>query len=145
MPEIVIAYASFAIVLAAAIFGFLKGDEPERIGAGAYALATFSTLLLQDEARLHEPQAALILIDAVMLVVYGALAWRSRRAWPAWAAAAQSVAVMAHGLMLANSGPSTLAFHEVVRLAGVAALSILCVGIVQAWRDRLAEAEETAR
>lgn len=144
MSDIVIGYAGFALVVVVAIVGFLKGDEPERIAAGAYVLALFSTRLLQEESRFDEPQLALILIDAAMLVVYGALAWKSRRAWPVWAAAVQSVAAMAHVLIIAGAPPSVSAFYEVVRLAHIAALGVLCVGVFQAWRDRIADARTPA-
>lgn len=136
MPESVIAHAGFALVVLITIVGFLKGDEPERVGAGAYALALFSTLLLREQDQMDRFQFALILIDAAMLVVYGALAWKSRRAWPAWAAAVQTVAVTAHVLMIVRPGPSIPTLYEVVGLAHVAALGVLCIGVVQAWRDR---------
>ncbi|KQW79640.1 hypothetical protein [Brevundimonas sp. Root1279] len=141
MPESVIAHAGFALVVLVAIVGFLKGDEPERIGAGAYALALFSTLLLREESLMDQPQLALILIDAALLVVYGALAWKSRRAWPAWAAAVQTVAVMAHVLMIAQPGASIATLYEVVSLANFAALGVLSIGVFQAWRDRAIVAE----
>lgn len=68
---------------------FLKGDEPERVGGGACALGLLASLLLQDDSRLTGPQWGLMGVDCVMLVVYAAIAWRSRRPWPVWATGLQ--------------------------------------------------------
>lgn len=142
LTDPVIAHVAFILVTLAAIVGFLKGDEPERIGAGAYALALFSTRLMQEPLHPGEPQLPLVLIDAALLVVYAALAWRSRRAWPVWAAAVQSLAVMAHLLMLAGAGPASLTLYDLIRLANLAVLGILCIGVIQAWRDRTLDARQ---
>ena len=145
LPDPIVAHVVFILVTLATVVGFLKGDEPERIGAGAYALALFSTLLMQEPLQPREPQIPLALIDAGLLIVYAALAWRSRRAWPVWAAAVQALAVMAHLLMLAGAGPDSLALYDLIRLANLAVLGILCVGVVQAWRDRVLDARHAAR
>ena len=79
-----------AISLLVVAFAFLKGDEPERVGAGAFALALLASLLLQDDGRLSGPQWSLMVIDTVLLGVYAALAWKSRRSWPVWAGGSPS-------------------------------------------------------
>ncbi|MGZ9113514.1 MAG: hypothetical protein ACXW3K_02735, partial [Brevundimonas sp.] len=68
-----------AISLVVIAFAFLKGDEPERVGAGAFALGLLASLLLQNDSQLSGPQWGLMAVDTVMLGVYGALAWKSRR------------------------------------------------------------------
>ncbi len=47
-----------AISVAVVAFAFLKGDEPERVGAGAYALGLLASLLLQVDAGLSGPRGA---------------------------------------------------------------------------------------
>src|SRR5215217_3663745 len=79
----------FAIAVLVVAFAFLKGDEPERIGAGAYMLALFASVLIQDKGALSGTQWGLMSIDAVMLAVYAGLAWKSRRNWPVWVCALQ--------------------------------------------------------
>lgn len=145
LTDPVTAYVVFILVFVAAIVGFLKGDEPERIGVGAFALALFSTLLMLEPLHPGEAQWPLVLIDAALLVVYAALAWKSRRAWPVWASAVQALAVMAHLLMLAGTGPASLALYDLIRGANLAVLGILCIGVFQAWRDRILDARQAAR
>ena len=78
-----------AVAVAVVAFAFLRGDEPERIGAGAYALGSLAALLVQDDSRLYGPQWGMMVVDAILLGAYAALAWKSRRAWPVWVGALQ--------------------------------------------------------
>ena len=92
--------AVFVVLVCA--FAFMKGDEPERIGGGVYVLGWFASLLVQS-ANLYEASLGLFAIDVVMLGVLGALVWKSRRAWPVWAAAMQLLASVPQ-VPLATSG-----------------------------------------
>ena len=76
-----------AVMVVVVAFAFLKGDEPERIGGGAYALGTLASILVQDDSRLYGLQWGMTIVDVIMLGVYVTLAWKSRRSWPVWAAA----------------------------------------------------------
>lgn len=114
---------------------FLKGDEPERVGGGACALALLASLLLQDSSRLSGPQWGLIAVDLVMLIVYGALVWKSRRSWPAWATALQSLIIMTHVVTLTDSRPSMNAVYAVINAASYGILLALALGVFQSWRD----------
>ncbi|HYC75550.1 hypothetical protein [Brevundimonas sp.] len=119
-------------------FAFLKGDEPERVGGGAYALGALASLLVQNDSQLYGPQWGLMIVETVMLVAWAALAWKSRRSWPIWACAFQSVAVMSHILTTTDMRPPIAAFYAVVNLASYGVLLVLALGVVQAWRDRRA-------
>jgi hypothetical protein len=119
-------------------FAFLKGDEPERVGGGAYAIGALASLLLQDDSQLYGPQWGLMIVETVMLVAWAALAWKSRRSWPIWACAFQSVAVMSHVLTTTDMRPPIAAFYAVVNLASYGVLLALALGVVHAWRDRRA-------
>ena len=119
-------------------FAFLKGDEPERVGGGAYAIGALAALLLQDDSQLYGPQWGLMIVETAMLVAWAALAWKSRRSWPIWACAFQSVAVMSHILTTTDMRPPIAAFYAVVNLASYGVLLVLALGVVQAWRDRRA-------
>lgn len=126
-------------------FAFLKGDEPERVGAGAYALGALASLLVQDDAQLYGPQWGLIVVETIMLAAYAALAWKSRRPWPVWAGALQSLVVMSHALTVADARPPIAAFYAIVNLASYGILVALAVGVLQAWRDRRATAAAEAQ
>lgn len=131
-----------AISLVVVAFAFLKGDEPERVGAGAFALALLASMLLQDDSRLSGPQWGLMIIDTVMLGVYAALAWKSRRSWPVWAGGLQALIVMSHLLTLVDVRPPVAAFYAVMNLASYGILLAIAIGTVQAWRERRAEGLE---
>lgn len=131
-----------AISLAVVAFAFLKGDEPERVGAGAFALALLASLLLQDDSRLSGPQWGLMIIDIVMLGVYAALAWKSRRSWPVWAGALQALIVMSHLLTFIDLRPPLAAFYAVMNLASYGILLVIVIGTLQAWRGRRADGLE---
>jgi len=131
---------AFAVLVVA--FAFLKGDEPERVGGGAYALGALASLLVQDETRLYGPQWGLMGIDAVLLAAYAAVAWKSRRAWPVWASAFQALVVMTHVMIAVDVRPPLVAFYAVINLAAWGILLVLALGVAQAWRDRRAEGLE---
>ena len=121
-------------------FAFLKGDEPERVGAGAYALGSLAALLVQNDSQLYGPQWGLFTVDVVLLVAYAALAWKSRRSWPVWATGLQSLAVMSHGLTMVDPRPPSAAFYAIVNLASYGILLALALGVHRAWRDARAAA-----
>ena len=127
-----------AISLVVVAFAFLKGDEPERVGAGAFALGLLASLLLQDDSRLSGPQWGVMGVDVVMLGVYVALAWKSRRSWPVWAGALQALIVMSHLLIVVDLRPPLAAFYAVINLASYGILAAIAAGTFQAWRDRRA-------
>lgn len=127
-----------AVGVAVVAFAFLKGDEPERVGGGAYAIGALATLMLQSDAKLYGAQWPLAVLETVMLVVYVALAWKSRRSWPVWAAGLQSLVVMSHLLVAVDVRPPLAAFYTVVNLASYGILLVLALAVAQAWRERRA-------
>lgn len=119
-------------------FAFLKGDEPERVGAGVYALGSLAALLIQNDSQLYGPQWGLMAVEAIVLAAYAGVAWKSRRSWPIWASALQAVIVMSHVLPTMDIRPPLAAFYAVVNLASYGILLVLALGVLQAWRDRRA-------
>ena len=125
-------------MVAVCAFAFLKGDEPERVAAGAFVLAWFASLLAQDDANVSSVQWGVFAIDVVMLVVLGALAWKSRRTWPVWAAACQLMVVTSHIMSMVDLRPTLAAFVTVINLAGYGVLVALAIGTFWAWQERRA-------
>ncbi len=119
-------------------FAFLKGDEPERIAAGGYVVLWFASLLIQNDGASGGTQWGLMAIDSIMLAVFAGLAWKSRRTWPVWAAAFQSLTVMSHILTLVDIRPPVSAFYAVINLASTGILSVLAIGTFWAWQERRA-------
>ncbi|KQY96635.1 hypothetical protein [Brevundimonas sp. Root1423] len=125
-----------AISLVVVAFAFLKGDEPERVGGGAFALALLASLLLQDDSRLSGPQWGLMIVDTAMLWVFAALAWKSRRSWPVWSGGLQALIVMSHLLTVVDLRPPMAAFYAVMNMANYGILLTLALGTFRSWRDR---------
>lgn len=119
-------------------FAMLKGDEPERLGAGAYMIAWLATLLIQNDSNLYSIPLGLFAIDVVTLLVFIGLAWKSRRAWPIWASGLQLLTVSSHILGLIEVRASLASFYAVMNLASYGILITLAVGTFWAWQERRA-------
>ena len=128
--------AGFTVLVVA--FAFLKGDEPERIAGGAYVLAWFATLLVQGDGAVGGTQWGMMGIDAIMLAIYVGLAWKSRRSWPVWATALQSLVVMSHVLTLVDIRSPASAVYAVINLASTGILLVIAIGTFWAWQERRA-------
>lgn len=131
-----------ALSVAVIAFALLKGDEPERTGSVAYGLAWFASLLIQGDGVGGGVSWGLAAVDLILLGVFSGLAWKSRRAWPAWASGLQSLVVMSHLLTFIDARPPLMAFYVVVNLASYGILVTLAVGAWLAWRDRRAAGVE---
>jgi hypothetical protein len=119
-------------------FAFLKGDETERLAAGAYVLSWLASMLLQTDGELYAVQWGVFAVDLAMLFVFGALIWKSRKAWPVWAASCNLLIVMSHVVLMVDIRPPMAAFISVVNLAGYGVLVALAVGTFWAWQERRA-------
>lgn len=118
-------------------FAFIKGDEPERLGAGAFALVSLATLFIPEDAG-SGPMWGRMALDVVLLGVFVWLAWYSRRTWLFWAASFQAVIVTGHVLVMANIRPPINAFAAVNNLANYGLLISMAVGTFWAWQERRA-------
>lgn len=130
------------LVLAAAVlvvaFAFWKGDEPERMGAAAYALVFLGSLMAPDSSDLSVPQWGLMAMDGVLLAVFLGLAFHSRRAWLVWASAFQALIVTVHVLVAANLRPPSDAFATAYNMSNYGLLTAMAVGAFWAWQERRA-------
>ncbi len=120
------------------LFAFWKGDEPEKIAAGAYGLGWFASMLVQDDVSLYSLQWSMMAIDVIMLGVLGALVWKARRAWAVWATALQLLVLMSHILAPVDVRPSASSFYFVINLSGYGVLLAIGVGAFWAWQERRA-------
>jgi len=127
-----------AVAIIAVTFAFVKGDEPERMGAAAYALCTLPTTMLRDDTSLSFPRWGFMGIEIVLLVVILGIAWQSRRNWPIWAASFQALIVTCHVLVAANLRPPPDAVAAVINMSNYGLLITLAVGTFWAWQERRA-------
>ncbi|HYC98813.1 hypothetical protein [Brevundimonas sp.] len=140
MFETIYAQVVLAVAVLVVTFAFLKGDEPERMGAAAYAIALLATTMIRDGTSLSVPRWGVMALEIVLLVVFLGIAWHSRRAWPVWAAGFQSLIVTGHLLVAANLRPPSDAFATVINMSNYGLLIALAVGTFWAWQERRAAA-----
>jgi len=120
------------------VFAFLKGDNPERIGAGAYLMAWFASVLTQGGMGASNIPYAMFALDVVVLTVFVGLAWKSRRTWPVWASGLQLLSVMSHILIMIDTRLPITSLYTVMNLNGYLIITCLMVGTFWAWQERRA-------
>jgi hypothetical protein len=138
--ETIYSQVGLAVAVMVVAFAFVKGDEPERLGAGAYALAFLAITMIKEGASLSLPRWGVMGISIVLLGVFLGIAWHSRRAWPVWAASFQALLVTGHVLVAANLRPTHNAFATVINMSNYGLLVALAVGTFWAWQERRAAA-----
>jgi len=125
-------------MVAVGLFAFLKGDEPERFGAGVYLLAWLASLLTQQDGQLYKVPIGVFVIDTIVLVIFAGLAWKARRTWPIWITAIQLLVVMTHIMTMIDLRTSFRSLYTISNLASYLILIALTVGTFWAWQDRRA-------
>jgi len=132
------ALVGVTITVITVVFAFWKGDEPERLGAAAYAMASLATMMIRGDAMPNTPRWGMMGIELVLLVVFVGLAWHSRRGWPVWAASFQALIVTCHALIAANLRPPVNAAATVINMSNYGLLATLAIGTFWAWQERRA-------
>ena len=138
MFDNIYAQVGIAVTVLIVVFAFVKGDEPERIAAAAFALIVVAAMVTPQGPGAEGPRWGPIGRDIVLLAVFAGLAWRSRRNWLVWASAFQSLILTGHVLVLANLRPPGDAFAAVNNMANYGLLIALAVGTFWAWQERRA-------
>lgn len=139
MFETIYSQAVAAVAAAVLIFVFMKGEEPEKLGGGAYALVFLGTLVI-DSGSLSLPRWGVMGMDIILLAVFVGLAWHSRRTWLVWASAFQALIVTSHVLVAVNLRPPSDAFAAASNLSNYGLLITMAVGTFWAWQERRAAA-----
>lgn len=141
MFETIYSQIGIALTILVVAFAFLKGDEPERMGAAAFVLIILAGMMAPEGGGLG-PQWGWMALDIVLLAVFAGLAWHSRRAWLVWASAFQTLIVTGHILVAANLRPPADAFAAVNNLSNYGLLAALAIGTFWAWQERRASGVE---
>lgn len=123
-------------------FMFIKGDEPERLGGGAYMLITLAGVFLPEDITRGGGVWGRMSLDILQLVVFLGLAWHSRRSWLYWAAAFQSLIVTGYVLIMADLRPTAVAFAAMNNIANYGVLAAMAIGTFWAWQERRAAGQE---
>lgn len=116
-----------------------RGRDDERLGAGGF-LAAWALTLVVFQSRNTETQWPVLLIDIALLVSFVALALRSLRYWPLFAAGFQLLAVLTHVASALDTGVSGWAYQTAGIIWGYLAIASIGYGAWTAPR-RYAEIE----
>lgn len=127
-----------AFVVLVGLFAFIKGGEPEKIGAGTFLFGWFASLMVQSNAGLFGVQWAMFAIDVAMLLVFVAMVWKAPRSWPVWACALQLLVVTSHVMIMLNLRTPISAFYTVVNMTGYGIMLAIAIGTFWAWQERRA-------
>ena len=127
-----------AFVVAVGLFAFIKGGQPEKIGAGTFLFGWFASLMVQSNAGLFGVQWAMFTIDVAMLLVFIAMVWKAPRSWPVWACALQLLVVTNHVMVMLNLRTPISAFYTVVNMTGYGIMLAIAIGTFWAWQERRA-------
>ncbi|WP_312685541.1 hypothetical protein [Brevundimonas nasdae] len=120
-------------------FAFLKGGDTERHGAGAYLLAWFASIIVQQNADFGPARpAVLFAIDTALLVAFAAISWKSKRSWPVWASGLQLLTVMSHIMILLDTRLPLASLYTVTNLSGYLIIGCILWGTFWAWQERKA-------
>ena len=138
MFETIYSQVGIAVTVLVVAFAFLKGEEPERIAAAAFALVVVASMVAPDAGGTDGPRWGPVGRDLLLLAVFVGLAWHFRRSWLFWASAFQSLIVTGHVLVLADLRPPRDAFVAVNNMGNYGLLVSLAVGTFWAWQDRRA-------
>lgn len=124
------------IWLGAAVLALLKGDKVER-AAGLALLFTFLLVqLLRDRAPPGQGEALVFFTDLALGVILALVAWRSRRSWPVWATAFQSIALAVDVSHATDLQLSWMAYAAAANVSANGVAVTLAVGTWIAWRER---------
>lgn len=96
---------AFALLLVACtLYALARGGRPERLGALTMFAGCVLTLAVNSplSVRYASVEMAILVIDAIMLAIFAAVALFSDRYWPIWVTALQLLVVLAHIAKLAD-------------------------------------------
>jgi len=138
--------ALFALLLlACTIYALARGGRPERIGAGTMFVGCVLTLAVNSplSVRYASVEIAILVVDAVMLGVFAALALLSDRYWPLWVTALQLLVVLAHVAKLADPEMLRNGYGFVMAVWSYPQLLAIALGTRAHYRKRTSPAAAT--
>lgn len=123
-------YYFFTLLFLCCLYAFLAGGRPERIGAGAYAVACLASHFLYAAPALkyRSVETGVFLVDVLVFAVFIALALRADRLWPIWVSALLGLGVLAHLGRLAGPGTMPWAYQIVMSVWSYPILAIIAIG-----------------
>ena len=123
-----------ALLVAVAIYAWLKGGRDERAVSAMCVIAAIATtaLLAPLQQRFHGLEYAVFLIDLALSVGLIGIALRSNHFWPLWVAGLQLTTIMGHVLKGVDSGLIPRAYAASLNFWAYPIIIILAIGT---WRS----------
>lgn len=124
-----------AFLLLSSAYAFIKGDQPERIGAATLLGGASLTVFVASPLgiRFQGVEAGILIIDLLILGIFLWLAMRSTRFWPIWIAAMLGAEVVIHvALMIAPNVVPRAYMHALALWSWFAQLALA----IATWRHR---------
>jgi hypothetical protein len=112
---------------------FWKGGREEHVAAGGLILSWLTTIVLRDP-RWVGTQWGAFGADICLLILLTAIALRSRRYWPLFAAAFQLLCVITHIARMADPGVRAWSYATGQVIWSQSVFFSLGVGVFNTWR-----------
>ena len=136
MPQSLPSLIGLCLILVVCSSTAIVGGWRERVAALSFLLAVLASITVQQASTAWDPVLPLAAIDVVLMAVLGALAWRSRLAWPVWAVALQGLTVAIDGLRIAEIGMEPYSYLAAVNLSSYGLAVVIAYAGWAAWRGR---------
>lgn len=135
----IIGWIGAGLMLGGCVLALALGSARERTGAVVYLLCwLLSTFLRVQYGFSMYSTVAIWILDLVLLFTFGALIWKSDRAWPVWATALQLLIMTCQFLFLIDFAPTLSAYSTVINFSSLGIILSLAWGSVAAWQERMA-------
>lgn len=131
-------YYFIALLVACCAYAFWAGGGPERIGAAAYAVSVFLTIVSASAApiRFHSVELGVFLVDVSVFLAFVVLALRANRFWTIWVSALLGLGVLGSLAMLVHPRVIPWAYAVVLSIWSYPILALIVAG-TYAHRRRL--------
>jgi hypothetical protein len=135
----------WSVLLAVTIYAFLRGRTDERAAAIVCVAATLGTLLLHSQLseRFAHVEFGLMSVDFLAFVGFAAIALRTDRFWPLWAAGFQLTTILSHILKAVELDLLPQAYAAAARLWVYPIFVVIALGTWRTHQRQLREFERT--
>lgn len=139
-------YIYWTILFGICGYALWRGHRDERAVAAVCLGASIISLLslTRWESRYSSVETGLLLVDAVTLAMFTAVALRSTRFWPLWVAGLQLTTSMGHLMKAIDINLLPMAYGAALRLWSYPILVILAVGTWRGQRRPIESGQERA-
>jgi hypothetical protein len=128
VPDSIFSVIFGACLVASAVFAFIFGAKPERIGGGLLLASYAATIAIRTLSGASVPTFGWVAVDLTLAIGFGALAWRYNLFWAGVAAVFSTLLVAFEGSRAFNFPLSPYAYFSVLNLAGYGVVFAVAAG-----------------